>query len=189
RCGARTPCSPRAPPPRWSRCARDRHPVGWPAGALLTLASWVRLVEANVEQPEAYTAGPAIALLVVGWFARRRNQELSSWQAYGAGLSTGLVPSLAVTLGEDGLVRPLLLGGVALVVLLAGVRSRLQAPLVLGGAVLAVDALIQLGPVAAGLPRWVSIGGAGLVLLVLGTTFERRLRDLRRVAAKLGDLG
>ena len=169
---------------------KDRHRVGWLAGALLTLSSWGRLAHANVEQPEAYTAGPAIALVVVGFFARRRNSELSSWRAYGAGLTTGLVPSLAVTLGDDdGLARPLLLGGVALVVLLAGVRSRLQAPLVLGGAVLALDALIQLGPVAAGLPRWVSIGGAGLVLLVLGTTFERRLRDLRRVAAKLGDLG
>jgi hypothetical protein len=168
---------------------KDRHRVGWLAGALLTLSSWVRLAHANVEQPEAYTAGPAVALLVVGWFARRRNSELSSWQAYGAGLTTGLLPSLAVTLGNDDLARPLLLGGVALGVVLAGVRSRLQAPLVVGGAVLALDALIQLGPYAAAVPRWVSIGGAGLLLLVLGTTFERRLREVRRVAAKLGDLG
>lgn len=174
---------------------KDRHPVGWLGGVLLTLSSWVRLAHADVEQPEAYTVGPAVALLVVGWFARRRNAstdasgELSSWQAYGAGLTAGLLPSLAVTLGNDDLARPLLLGGIALVVLLAGVRYRLQAPLVLGGAVLALDAVILLGPYAAAAPRWVSIGGAGLVLLVLGTTFERRLRDVRRVAAKLGDLG
>jgi hypothetical protein len=55
--------------------------------------------------------------------------------------------------------------------------------------VLAVDALIQIGPYAAALPRWVSIGGAGLLLLVLGVSFERRLRDLRRVAARLAALG
>ncbi|HUR72696.1 MAG TPA: hypothetical protein VMZ00_00365 [Sporichthya sp.] len=167
---------------------RDRHRVGWLGGTLLTLSSWVRLAHAHVEQPEAYTAGPAVALLVVGWFARRRNSWLSSWQAYGAGLTTGLAPSLARTLAEDALTRPLLLGGLALLVLLAGVRYRLQAPLVLGGAVLALNALIQLVPYAAAVPRWVSIGSAGLLLLVLGTTFERRLRDLRRAAVRLGDL-
>jgi hypothetical protein len=47
---------------------------------------------------------------------------------------------------------------------------------------------VQVGPYAAALPRWITIGGAGLLLLVLGVTFERRLRDFRRVAATLADL-
>jgi hypothetical protein len=168
----------------------DRHLVGWLAGLLFTASSWVRLAMAHVEVPEAYTTGPALALLVVGWVARRRVREvgLTSWEAYAAGLTVGLLPSLAATFDDDGLLRPLLLGGTALVVLLCGVRSKLAAPLVIGGAVLAVDAVVQLGPYAAALPRWSTIGGAGLLLLVLGATFERRLRDFRRVAAKLADL-
>ncbi|WP_019874337.1 SCO7613 C-terminal domain-containing membrane protein [Sporichthya polymorpha] len=168
---------------------RDRRPAGWLAGALLTLSSWVRLAMADVQTPEAYTTGPAVALVIAGAFAARRDAELSSWRAYGAGLTVGFAPSLVATPGDDGLLRPLLLGGVSLVVLLAGVRFRLQAPLVLGAVVLAVDALIQIGPYAAALPRWVSIGGAGLLLLVLGVSFERRLRELRRVAARLAELG
>lgn len=168
---------------------RDRHRIGWAAGVLLTLSSWVRLADAGVAHPEAYTAAPALALLVVGYIARRRGAELSSWQAYGAGLCTALLPSLAVTLGEDRPARPLLLGAAALAVVLLGARFRLQAPLAVGGAVLAVDALVQLGPVAGALPRWVSIGAAGLLLLVLGMTFERRLREMRRVTARLAALG
>ena len=53
---------------------------------------------------------------------------------------------------------------------------RLQAPLVLGGAVLAVDALVQLAPYLVeaydAVPRWVTIGLLGLALLGAG-------RDLR----------
>jgi hypothetical protein len=166
----------------------DRHLVGWFAGLLLTASTWVRLAMAHAEVPEAYTTGPAVALLVVGWVARRRGRALPSWEAYGAGLTVGLMPSLAATLGDAGLLRPLLLGGAALTVVLLGVRSKLAAPLAIGAAVLAVDAVVQLGPYAAALPRWITIGGAGLLLLVLGVTFERRLRDFRRVAAKLADL-
>lgn len=168
--------------------APDHHRVGWLAGALLTLSGWVRLALADVETPEAYSTGPALALLVVGFLARRADRELSSWRAYGPGLTTGLLPSLAMILGDDDLRRPLLLGLAALIVVLAGVRSRLQAPLVLGGAVLALDALIQIAPYADAVPRWVSIGGAGLLLLVLGVTFERRLRDARALVAKLAEL-
>jgi len=165
----------------------DRRELGWAAGLLLSASSWVRLAAANVETPEAYTVPPALALLGVGWFTRRA--ERSSWQTYGPGLGVGLVPSLFACAGNDGLARPLLLGGVALVVLLAGVGARLQAPLGLGGAVLALDTLIQLGPYAAEVPRWLSIGLTGALLLGLGASFERRLRDLRRWAARFADLG
>jgi hypothetical protein len=41
--------------------------------------------------------------------------------------------------------------------------------------------LIQIGPYAAALPRWVSIGTVGLLLVVVGATYEQRLRDLRRI--------
>lgn len=171
----------------------DRREAGWLAGLLLTAGSWVRLAEAHVATPEAYTAGPALALLAAGWWSRRHRAEgaeRTSWAAYGVGLTTGLLPSLAAVLvnGGDDLKRPLLLGLVALVVLLIGARSRLQAPLVVGASVLAVVTLTQIGPYVAALPRWVSIGGAGVLLLGLGATYERRLRDLARLRERLDAL-
>ena len=72
--------------------------------------------------------------------------------------------------------------------LLVGARERLAAPLVVGAGVLAVDAVVQVAPVAAALPRWVSIGSAGLLLLGLGATYERRLRDVRRLRNALARL-
>lgn len=56
-----------------------------------------------------------------------------------------------------------------------------QAPLLLGGGVLAVDALRLLGPYAAALPRWLTLGAAGLLLVGVGATYEQRRRDVTRL--------
>ncbi len=153
--------------------------LSWVSGALLTAASWVRLNLADVTAVEAYVVPPAVALLAAGWLARRHTPAYSSWRAYGPGLSTGLLPVLAVAVEDERLTRPLLLGAVALGVVLVGATRRLQAPLALGGAVLAVVALDQLWPYASALPRWAALAVVGSLLLVLGATYERRLRDVR----------
>jgi hypothetical protein len=68
----------------------------------------------------------------------------------------------------------------------------MQAPLIIGALVLAVDALVQLAPYLADLydavPRWVSIGAAGLLLLGIGATFEQRMRDVKQVRDRLAGL-
>jgi hypothetical protein len=163
---------------------RNRHRVGWVSGVLMVLSTWVRLVDSGVSAPEAYTAPAAVALLIVGWFRRRRDPATGSWTAYGGGLVLLLAPSFLRALADTGGARPLLLGVVALTVLLLGAWRRLQAPLVLGGTVLALHALVQFGPdiVFSTMPKWVSLGSAGLLLLTLGATYERRLAELRRVA-------
>jgi len=163
----------------------DRHVVGWASGVLLTLSSWVRLLMEDVTAPEAYTSGPALALIAVGYLRRRREPGLSSWRAYAAGLTLGLVPSLLAATDDAGLLRPTLLGLAAFAVVLLGARWRLQAPLLIGSVVLGVDVVIQIRPYAAALPNWVIIGAAGLMLLVLGATYERRLRDLRNLQERL----
>jgi hypothetical protein len=123
-------------------------------------------------------------LLALGAYRRRHDATLSSWTAYGPGLAAALLPSLFLAVGGSGTVRPLLLGGSALVVLLAGARARLQAPLALAAGTLALLALDQLGPalaeVAADLPRWLPPALGGALLLVLGSTYERRRADLRK---------
>jgi len=164
---------------------RGDHRWGWLAGLLLAASSWVRLALSDVDAPEAYTVLPALALLAVGARRRRLDPAYRSWNAYAPGLGLALVPSLLRAVTDAQELRPFLLGVAALAVLGLGVARRLQAPLVIGAGVLAVDAVVQLAPYLAAaydaVPRWVAIGLAGLVLLGAGATFEQRVRDVRRV--------
>jgi len=59
---------------------------------------------------------------------------------------------------------------------------------VIGGSVLAVDALHLLAPYASALPRWTLLAGAGTVLVVLGATYEQRLRDVTRLRERYDGL-
>ncbi len=171
----------------------ERTQLGWVSGGLLAASTWVRLALSDVDAPEPYTAPAGIALLVVGYLRRQRDPSYRSWPAYAPGLALVLVPSLLRAVDDPGLWRPLLLGLTALAVLVVGVMRRLQAPLVLGGSVLAVDALVQLSPYLADLydavPRWTWIGASGLLLLVLGATYERRVRELRVLQRRISAFG
>jgi hypothetical protein len=153
----------------------------WAGTATALAATWAWLSVADVTLLEAYTLPAAAVALAAGASTRRRRPRPSSWLAFGPGLAVALLPSLAAAVGGGGSARPLLLTGAALLVVLAGARTRLQAPLVLGGGTLVVLGLDALGPVAAQLPRWVTIGAAGLLLLWLGATAERRLARLREL--------
>ncbi|EWS90479.1 hypothetical protein SSIG_00826 [Streptomyces filamentosus NRRL 11379] len=169
----------------------ERRPVAaYLAAALFVLATWVRLAASEVSFPEAYTLPVTVPALVVGFLRRRKDPEASSWTAYGPGLAATLLPSLAVAWTDPDWQRPLLLGVSALVITLLGARYRLQALLLLGGAVLALDGLHELAPyvvqVAGALPRWLPPALAGLLLLVVGATYEQRLRDARRLKDALG---
>lgn len=167
--------------------------VGWLAGSLLTASSWVRLADAQVDAPEPYTVPAALALLVVGRRRRASDPTYRSWNAYAPGLLLALAPSLLRAVTDAGTVRPLLLGAAALTVVAVGVGRRLQAPLLIGGGVLATDAVVQLAPylsaVYDAVPRWVTIGTVGLLLLVAGATYEQRVRDLRRVGDRVARFG
>ncbi|MEU2286209.1 hypothetical protein ABZ614_30480 [Streptomyces sp. NPDC013178] len=170
----------------------DRRPVGYAAAALFLLAGWVRLAAWDVTTPEAYTLPVTVPALLVGAWRRHREPLTSSWTAYGPGLAATLLPSLAAAWGDPQWTRPLLLGAAALLVTLLGARHRLQAPLVLGGTALVLDALHELAPYLAqaadALPRWVPPALAGLLLLAVGATYERRIREVRRVREALGKM-
>lgn len=168
----------------------ERRPVGYAATALFVLAAWVRLAAWEVGTPEAYTLPVTVPALLVGALRRRRDPRTSSWTAYGAGLAATLLPSLAAAWADPHWTRPLLLGTAALLITLLGARHHLQAPLVLGGSVLALVTLHELAPyvvqVTGALPRWAPPALAGLLLLALGATYEQRIRDVRRVREVLG---
>lgn len=159
--------------------------ASWTAAALFLAAAWVRLAVWGVTAPEAYTLPVTVPALLLGLLRRRRDPAASSWTAYGPGLAATLLPGLAAAWPDPGWQRPLLLGLAALTVTLLGARFRLQALLVLGGAVLALVGLHELAPYVAravgALPRWLPPALAGLLLLAVGATYEQRLRDARRL--------
>ncbi|MFH0516970.1 SCO7613 C-terminal domain-containing membrane protein [Streptomyces sp. M41] len=171
----------------------DRRPVALVSAGLFVLAAWVRLAAWDVGTPEAYTLPVTVPALLLGALHRRRDPRVPSWTAYGPGLAATLLPSLVTAWADPHWTRPLLLGLAALAVTLLGARHHLQAPLLLGGTVLALDALHELAPflvqVTDALPRWVPPALAGLLLLALGATYERRLRDVRRVRDVLTKMG
>jgi hypothetical protein len=168
----------------------DRRPAAGYAGTgLALLASWVQLALWHVHTPEPYSLPLAAVALAIGTARVRRVPATSSWVAHGPGLAAGLLPSV-LALWQDGhWLRPLLLGTGALAVTLVGVRLRLQALLVLGGAALLAAAGHELAPavvqVIGLLPRWVPPATAGLLLLALGARYEHRLHDARRLRRTL----
>lgn len=157
------------------------------AAAAAELGGWWLLIAGEkVAMVEAYTLPAAAVALLAGWLARRSRDELSSWAAYGPALAAALLPSLAsVLVGEGQPVRRLLLGLGALAVVLAGAHARLQAPVVAGAVVLALTALHEVALVWDLLPRWIPLAVAGLLLVGLAMTLERRRRDLARFRAAL----
>jgi hypothetical protein len=134
----------------------------------------------------------AAAAIAFGWQRMRRSPGTGSWAAYGPGLAIALLPSLVVAWQGQGWIRPMLLCLAAAAVTLAGVRSRLAAPLLLGTAVAVTGAGRELAPaltrLAGMLPGWVPIAVIGIALLAAGATYEARLRDLRRLRAALSRL-
>ncbi|MEU0551497.1 hypothetical protein [Micromonospora sp. NPDC005979] len=155
------------------------------------LGAWVLLAAGGVTVPEAYTL-PAAALAVgAGLLAMRTRSGLTSWPALGPGLVAALVPSLvSVLTGPDPQPwRRLLLGAAALGIVLAGARRRWQAPVLLGGGVLAALALHELARGWDLLPRWIYLGVGGLALIGLAATYERRRRDLARLRGVVARLG
>ncbi|MEZ0075199.1 SCO7613 C-terminal domain-containing membrane protein [Planotetraspora sp. GP83] len=161
---------------------KDRRVAGYVGTGFLLSASWTRLFADGVDVVEAYTVPFSLVLLVIGWLRARE----SSWLSYGSGLAFSLGPSLLVVYAQpEGWIRPLTLGLASLAILLAGGRFRLQAPAVLGGFTLAAVAVHELAPwitqLVTAVPRWVPMAAGGLVLLLVGATYEARLKDIRRI--------
>ncbi|MFG2818571.1 SCO7613 C-terminal domain-containing membrane protein [Kitasatospora sp. NPDC048365] len=172
--------------------ADRRVPAAVAAGVLLTCSSWVRLALWDVRTPEAYTLPLAVVALAIGHRRHRQEPDAASWSTYGPGLSLAFLPSVLALWSDGHWVRPLLLGVGALAVTVAGVRLRLQAPLLLGAATALLTAGHELAPTvvqALGLlPRWVPLALAGLLLLALGARYEQRLHDARRLRESLRTL-
>ncbi|MFT2689301.1 SCO7613 C-terminal domain-containing membrane protein [Clavibacter zhangzhiyongii] len=69
---------------------------------------------------------------------------------------------------------------------------RLRAPFLIGAGVLVVHALAQLWPwireASATVPWWAWAGVGGVVLIAVAARYERRIRDVKEVAARVSAL-
>ena len=154
------------------------------AVAPLAVGLWLRVVD--VRTAEAYTVPLALAALVGGVYAHQKKPERSSWVTFGPALALGLGPTLAITLfGEPDPLRALLLGAAALVVTTIGAFAARQSPFVLGALTVGAVAVRMVAPLlprfTENLPVWVPLAGAGLVLLIVGASYERGRRDMKRL--------
>ena len=156
---------------------------------LMFAALWTALASWEVAVPEAYTVPPALAALAVGWeWSRRagRSAQPSSWLAHGGGLLLLLTPSpVMAVLQDEPAWRILSVVAAGLAVTLWGLRARLKAPLVVGGAALLVVSVRAFGPpfmdLLVELPNWLPFGLVGALLLTVGARYEASLRGLRNL--------
>ena len=161
---------------------RDRRVLTWLGAALLATASWVRLWDVGVRAPEAYTLPSAVLLLLVGLLRIRRDAAVGTMATLAPGLSLALVPSLLWALEEPTSPRSALLGLSCAALLAVGVRLRWTAPVLVSSLVGGLLVVRLAAPyVDAAVPRWMLIGAAGAVLVLVGATWERRLMDARGI--------
>ncbi|PNW09253.1 hypothetical protein C1632_09285 [Microbacterium testaceum] len=169
--------------------------VRWAAIGLSAVLALLAIVLGSADPVEAATAPLAAALLVHGIRTLRQRPALRTWPALGIGLALLLVPSLLFDFSSgNALWRVLALGVIALATLLVGARFRWQAPVLLGGIVLIVHAVAQLWPWITSLYEsasglwWLWLGIAGVLLIVIAATYERRIREVRAVGLAIRSL-
>jgi hypothetical protein len=164
--------------------AADRPPAtAWRAGAAqLVAASWVAAAAAGLAAVEWYSLPAAAGLLIAAGPRLRRGP---SWPAWGPGLLVAAAPSgvLAVVASDGARAVGVLVA--AALVMVAGARAGLRAPLMVGaGTALAVGVGFTVQALPWPLATALVVGS---VLLAIGVRrerrpvagFRRRLADLR----------
>ncbi|MEI8406193.1 MULTISPECIES: SCO7613 C-terminal domain-containing membrane protein [unclassified Kribbella] len=162
-----------------------RRPTLLVAGLLLIIANTAFVLAAGGTTIEWFTVPPAIVMIAIGILAWR---DQPSWVYLGPGLLIGLVPSALIADGNDNWIRVTLVVAAALTVIVLGAQLGLQAPFIIGAAVLAKVGIWQFLEVAPLIPRWITLGTAGTILLAVGATYERRLTQAKQAARWLSAL-
>ncbi len=145
-----------------------------------------------VRPVELVTVPPALGMIVLGAHALRTRPETRTWPTLGPGLALLTLPSLIYDFGSPSLLsglavtslwRVVALGIVAIALVVIGAIWRLQAPLLLGSAVLIVHAVAQLWPWISSqytvIPWWLWLGIGGALLIFIAARYERRMQQFR----------
>lgn len=161
---------------------------GWGAGAAALGAVWAWLAAGNVDIVEAYTAPAALAALAAGMLLQHSGPG-RSWLTLGPAVVLAIGPTLLIGTATDDLPRLISATAISVMAVTGGALRRLQAPLILGAAALLILALDQWGDEIIRMPRWITVGVAGALLMWIGATFERRRQNVRRASEVLGRFG
>jgi hypothetical protein len=156
-------------------------PGRWLSSLVLSLGMALVLVGARVTVIEAYVAVPAITVLAIGLWWLADDPQMRTFRALAPGLAIGLVPSLiALAFDPAHLARTLALTAATVALAIVGVGFRWFAP-ILATCVTALTVSFTQAFASEQqqiVPRWVSIGVAGSLLLVIAATYEK-LKRLR----------
>ena len=166
----------------------DREWLRFVGSTALGIAWVMRLLASDIDTIEAYTAPFAIVLLGAGFVAMRSNPQLRTALALTPGLTLALLPSIPQALADPTGLRALLLGLGGLVALGLGVWRQWQMPFVYGSVVVTLLMVWNVGPLANGLPRWILIAAAGVILVGSGISWENRVGNAKSVARYVENL-
>ncbi|WP_073420260.1 SCO7613 C-terminal domain-containing membrane protein [Geodermatophilus nigrescens] len=158
-----------------------RRPVAVLAVADLVAAGWIAAAGAEITTPEVYTLPAAAGLLLLAVPALRTGA--ASWAAEGPAVAVALLPSAVVVVDEPTALRLALVVAAAAGLTVGGALTHRQAPFLVGAGALVLVVLGRLAPYAPLVPRWVTLATAGLLLLVVGATYERRRQQAREAVA------
>ncbi|WP_353814255.1 SCO7613 C-terminal domain-containing membrane protein [Agromyces sp. SYSU T00266] len=166
--------------------------LGWTSLAVAVIAGGLALGSGAVDPFDLVTVPIGATLVAAGAVRLRRSPALGSWMALGPGLAVLLVPALLADWTDPELWRLVALGAAAVLAVVAGATLRLQAPLLLGGAVLLIHAVAQLWPWITQLYEavwwWLWLGIAGALLIAIAATYERQMRLARGVFRSIAAL-
>jgi hypothetical protein len=137
-----------------------------------------------------------ITLIAHGGLHMIRNSDARSFRSLSAGLILTLVPSLIATFidteNADTSWRIVAVGIACVLAIVAGTRLKLQAPLLIGTIVVLIHAGHTFAPALVRFYQltdwwvWAVVGGA--IVLFLGITLERRIRDLTTLNVRFSSL-
>jgi len=167
-------------------------PIGWVGLGLATLVAATAITRGVIDPLEWATVALAAALLVVGAEKLRRSGAAGSWGWLAPGILILLLPSLFATFVDEPFLRLVGLAIACLAAIVVGAIAKLQAPLIIGAVVVLIHAIRTFAPQLVIMYQltqwwvWAVIGGA--IILFLGLTFEKRVRDLRAAATRVAAL-
>ena len=162
------------------------------AGTEAVVLVWTRLALADVGTVEAYSLPVAVLLAGAAWLVGRTRpggpRAVPSWALEGPALAVALGPTALLALGDPGVVRQAVGLVAGAVLLAAGATWRRRAPVDVGAVAVVALGLQALLPYADDIPRWISLGTVGAVLVLLGATFEDRRRDIHEAKRRYASL-
>lgn len=166
--------------------------VAWIALALAAIMVVAGSVAGALDPFEWGTVILAAALLTTGTVLLRRHPAASSWVWIAPGLLVLLLPSLLATFVDQPVWRLVGIGVVCVVAIVVGAVLKLQAPLLIGTAVVLIHAIRTFSPQLVAVYQltewwvWAVVGGA--IIIFVAVTFERRVRDLKSVGGRIAAL-